>query len=113
MRALLPFLLAFIFYIGTVRPASIPEEPAVYLSNCAQCSINLKAIQPCLARTPGCTRCMAYRNSQDPDVLETGCCMSNCGPIYKVSMSDGRPTYFCQGDICNLKMGSEVLDLLR
>ncbi|CAF1231524.1 unnamed protein product [Rotaria magnacalcarata] len=113
MRLFLPILLGFIFYIGTVRLASIREAPVQYLSNCAHCSLNLKSPQPCLTRIANCTRCMTHRSDKDPDVLEAGCCMSNCGPIYEVSMSNGRPTYFCQGDICNLKMGSGVIDRLR
>lgn len=117
-----------------VRSASIPEEPEIYLSKCANCTLNLKALQPCLERIDGCTRCTMYRNDQDPgkcqltrfsyyicfyefffliDVLEAGCCMSNCGPSYQISMADGRQTYFCQGDICNLKIPSEKIPLLR
>jgi len=38
--------------------------------------------------------------------------MENCGPIYQVSNANGRPTYFCQGDICNLKISSEKINLL-
>jgi len=49
-----------------VQSASIPEEETVYLSNCANCSLNLKNLEPCLARIPNCNRCMMYRNEQDP-----------------------------------------------
>lgn len=44
------------------------------------------------------------------DVIETRCCMTDCGPSYQVSMYEGRPTYFCQGDRCNVKFNPSIFD---
>ncbi|CAM4766711.1 unnamed protein product [Rotaria magnacalcarata] len=90
-----------------VQSASVLIQSTEYLSECFNCTHVPKQI--CINIAYNCPRCMMYRNDQDPNVIETRCCMSNCGPAYQVSMYDGRPTYFCQGDRCNVKRDPSVL----
>ena len=53
-----------------------------------------------------CRMCMVYRNQYDGNTIVRRCCYSNCGQSNTVTIYEGRQTYFCSANLCNLK-GSE------
>ena len=83
--------------------------------------------EECIAKTPNCPMCMISRNEKNSSrsfvplliflkncrflsqgIFDRRCCWSNCGLDSQIIEYEGRPAYFCSGDLCN-QIGAETV----
>ncbi|CAF3887059.1 unnamed protein product, partial [Rotaria magnacalcarata] len=84
----------------TTTTTTISTTPAKTIFQCYECS------GPSCGRgdssiSTNCPSCMAYRNPNDPSIIERRCCWWACGASNTVSTYNGIETYFCADDKCN------------